>query len=176
MPTSSGCGGALRGVEENEVREIVEELRSHILEKAVGGDVDSALAALGGPEELAGRYLTDSLLARAAGSRSPVRLLRSLLRWASLSLGWLLCAVGIRARVFLRRRFHSGGALQAVSSQNAGIWTYATLRAIWGFPFGWAMGTRREWARNHWAGGLCRWGCWWVADWSCSPRALPCGA
>ena len=53
-------------------REIVQELRSHILEKDAGGNVDSALAALGSPEELAGRYLTDSLLARAAGSRSPV--------------------------------------------------------------------------------------------------------
>src|SRR6516162_8871614 len=81
----------LRSISESDVREIVEELRSHILDKAsvsgevTAGAVDAALAALGSPEELAGEYMTDNLLARAEVSGSPVRILGSLFRWASLS-------------------------------------------------------------------------------------------
>src|SRR5271169_4784376 len=87
--------GRLRGANDEEVREIVAELRSHIIDKAaVSGEangeitpagVDAALAALGSPEELASQYMTDTLLARAEVSRSPLQILRSLFRWASLS-------------------------------------------------------------------------------------------
>jgi hypothetical protein len=116
----------LGGVDDGEVREIVEELRSHILEKAAGGDGDvhAVLAALGSPEELAGRYLTDSLLARAAGSRSPVRLLRSLSRWASLSLAGFFVLLGSAVGYF------TGGVCILVAlckpfhPKNAGLWTY----------------------------------------------------
>src|SRR5579864_7419968 len=81
----------LRGMNPDDVRDIIEELRSHITDKAAsGGDVttagiEAALAALGTPEELAGQYMTDALLARAEVSRSPLRILDSLFRWASLS-------------------------------------------------------------------------------------------
>jgi len=67
---------------------IVEELRSHILDKAsangeaTAAGVDAALAALGRPEDLAREYVTDAVLARAEVSRSPVRILKSLFRWA----------------------------------------------------------------------------------------------
>jgi hypothetical protein len=47
--------------------------------------VDAVLAALGSPEELASQYMTDDLQARAEVSRSPLTILRTLLRWASLS-------------------------------------------------------------------------------------------
>src|SRR5208282_4760315 len=66
-----------------EIREIVEELRSHILDKAsaygeeAAAGVDAALAALGSPEELASNYVTDAMLARAEVSRSPVGILIS---------------------------------------------------------------------------------------------------
>ncbi len=76
----------LRGVAEANARDIVEELRSHIVEKAsVGGTVgavgvDAAIASLGSPEELAHQYVTDDLLARAESSRSPLLILNSLLR------------------------------------------------------------------------------------------------
>ena len=69
--------GRLRGFNDAEVREVVDELRSHIADKlATTGTanvaaVDDALAALGTPEELASQYITDNLLARAEVSRSP---------------------------------------------------------------------------------------------------------
>ena len=59
----------LRGLSQEEIREIVEELRSHILDKAsangeaTAAGVDAALAALGRPEDLAREYVTDAVLA-----------------------------------------------------------------------------------------------------------------
>ena len=80
----------LRGFDNQQVAEIVAELRSHIMDKlAIPGDavtaaqVDAALAALGSPEELASQYITDNLLARAEVSRSLLPLLDGLFRWAS---------------------------------------------------------------------------------------------
>lgn len=81
----------LRGMDREDIREIVEELRGHIQEKteAAGeikmATVDAVLAALGSPEELASQYVTDDLLARAEVSRSPWRTLEGLFHWASLS-------------------------------------------------------------------------------------------
>src|ERR1700689_3118775 len=72
----------LRGMNDEDAREIVEELRSHIQDRvAASGQVtaagvEGALAALGRPEELASQYITDSLLARAEVSRSPLRILQ----------------------------------------------------------------------------------------------------
>ncbi|MGA9042526.1 MAG: DUF1700 domain-containing protein [Terriglobales bacterium] len=81
----------LRGLSDEDSRDIVEEIRSHVLDKAaIGGDITpdavvSALAALGNPEALASQYVTDDLLMRAQVARSPWLILRSLFRWAGLS-------------------------------------------------------------------------------------------
>ena len=86
----------LRGLHADDIREIVEELRSHILDKAAAGGqltaagVAAALTALGSPEKLAGEYVTDSLLAQAEISRTPWRIFDALFRWASLSLAGFL--------------------------------------------------------------------------------------
>jgi len=61
----------LRGLSRDDIREIVEELRGHILERATldgevsAAGVQAALANLGNPERLAREYVTDNLLARA---------------------------------------------------------------------------------------------------------------
>jgi uncharacterized membrane protein len=106
-------GKRLRGLSDQDSSDVVKEIRSHILDKAAmegevtPGSVASALADLGSPEELAGQYLTDDLLARAQVSGSPWLVLQSLFRWASLSLvglsmltfsvwlypGWIICPV-----------------------------------------------------------------------------------
>src|SRR5580693_10576577 len=72
----------LRDINEQDMRDIVEELRSHILDKSGGGGeastidkVAQTLDALGSPDQLAAEYLTDNLLARAEVSRSPMRIL-----------------------------------------------------------------------------------------------------
>ena len=115
---------ALRGVDDVEVREIVEELRSHIQEKAAGGKVETVLATLGNPRDLAGHYLTDSLLERATESQSPVRLLRSLFRWASLSLAGFFVLLGSVVGYFTGGVFILVALCKPFHPQNAGIWTY----------------------------------------------------
>lgn len=83
---------SLRGLRQEDAQEIVQELRSHILDKAaIGGQVApagiaSALEALGAPHELAGQYLSDDLLVRAQASRTPWTILHAAFHWATLSL------------------------------------------------------------------------------------------
>lgn len=83
----------LRGIAEEDARDIVEEIRSHILDKTAGGDVvEAVLAKLGSPEDLATQYVTDQLLTRAQASRSPALMLYSFVRWAMISVAgfWIL--------------------------------------------------------------------------------------
>jgi uncharacterized membrane protein len=120
----------LRGLHDEDVREIVEELRSHILDKVAAppsgqmtaAEVDRALAALGSPEELASQYLTDDLLARAEVSRSPLRILESLFRWASLSVAGFLVLLGSILGYFLGVVFILVAALKAFHPRTAGVW------------------------------------------------------
>lgn len=122
--------GRLRGVNQNDVREIVEELRGHILDKAAGSGevtpagVDTALAALGSPEELASEYVTDNLLARAEVSRSPLRILESLFRWASLRVAGFFVLMGSILGYFLGGAFMWCAVLKIIHRQSAGLWVY----------------------------------------------------
>jgi uncharacterized membrane protein len=112
----------LRGMNDDDAREIVEELRSHIRDKAAASGqmtaegVDRALASLGSPEDLASQYMTDDLLARAVVSRSPLRIVQSLFRWASLSIAGLVVLLCSIVGIFPRRGFHCRGRVEAISS------------------------------------------------------------
>jgi HAAS domain-containing protein len=120
----------LRGMNGDDAREIVAELRSHVVEKAtVSGQltpaaVDAALAALGSPEALAAEYLTDDLLARAEASRSPLRVLEGMFRWASLSVtgffALLVSIVGYSLGAILML----GALLKPFHPQTAGLWAF----------------------------------------------------
>jgi len=117
----------LRGTDEQDVREIVEELRSHILDKmgtedVSAGAVDATVAALGSPEELASEYMTDNLLARAEVSRSPVRILESLFRWASLSIAGFFAFLSSVVGYLLGTSFILCAVLKPLHPQTAGLW------------------------------------------------------
>jgi uncharacterized membrane protein len=126
----------LRGMHDDDAREIVEELRSHIRDKAAASGpagsppsgqmtaaaVEQALAALGSPEELASQYLTDDLLARAEVSRSPLRILESLFHWASLSVAGFLVLLGSMVGYFLGVVFILVAALKSFHPRTAGVW------------------------------------------------------
>jgi hypothetical protein len=121
--------GRLRGVNEQDVREIVEELRNHILDKAsLGGaevtasGVGATLAELGSPEELASEYMSDSLLARAEVSRSPVRILESLFRWASLSIAGFFAFLTSIVGYLLGVSFILCAVLKPVHPPTTGLW------------------------------------------------------
>lgn len=118
----------LRGMNEAEVREIVEELRSHLLDRtgasgaATEASVDAALAALGSPETLAAEYMTGEVLARAEVSRSPWRVLDSLFRWASLSFAGFWVLLVSLAGYFLGAVLYLSAALKPFHPHTAGLW------------------------------------------------------
>ena len=122
----------LLGIDEPAVRDIVEELRSHITDKVAAGGaataaaVDAALAGLGSPEELANEYLTDNLLARAEASRSPLRILESLFRWASLSVAGFFVLISSIIGYFLGIVFILVAALKPFHPHTAGLWLLPT--------------------------------------------------
>jgi len=69
--------GRLRGISDAAGADIVDEIRSHLLDRAAASgpltadSVAEAIAALGNPEDLARAYLDDETLARARPGRSP---------------------------------------------------------------------------------------------------------
>jgi hypothetical protein len=111
--------------------EIVEELRSHILERAsANGEtgsaaVEEALAALGRPEDLAAQYMADDLLERAAARRSPWLLLRGLLRWASLSAVGAFVLLGCTIGYFVGGCLMLCAWLKPLHPHTAGLWRLA---------------------------------------------------
>lgn len=121
---------SLRGMKDEDINEIVEELRSHILDKAnVRGEptlteVDATLVALGNPEELASAYVIDAMLAQARVSRSPVWILRALFRWASLSFAGFLVLLGSFVGYFLGVVFLLSAVLKPLHPHTAGLWVF----------------------------------------------------
>lgn len=124
----------LRGFDPSAVGEIVEELRSHILDRAAQSEdmsgeakpaaIDTALAGLGSPEELADQYVTDNLLARAEISRSPLRILRSLFRWGSLSVAGFFVLLGSLVGYFFGVVFMLVAVAKLFHPHTAGLWTF----------------------------------------------------
>jgi hypothetical protein len=120
----------LRGMNSEDANEIVEELRSHLAEKAAANGqitaagVDAALTLLGTPEELATQYTTDALLARAEVSRSPLRILESLFRWASLSVAGFLVLLTSIVGYFLGGALMLCAVLKTIHPQSGGLWAF----------------------------------------------------
>ena len=118
----------LRGLSDQDSSDVVEEIRSHILDKAAvegeitPGAVASALAALGSPEELASQYVTDDLLTRARVTRSPWLILRSLFRWASLSFAGFCILMFSVIGYFLAGAFVLCAVLKPIYPHTAGLW------------------------------------------------------
>jgi hypothetical protein len=104
----------LRDLMEEDMNDIVEEIRAHILDKTAAGadpaEVEQTLAALGAPGDLAARYCTEEMMRRAEAHRSSTQKARIAGRWtvsilaglvvvivsaAGYSFGGLLVIVGI---------------------------------------------------------------------------------
>jgi hypothetical protein len=119
---------ALRSLPREQANDIVEELRSHILEKSTANGpmtpaiVDAVLAALGKPENLASLYLTDDLQVRALASRSPLLILRTLFRWASLSFAGFWVLIASLVGYFLSLSMLVCALLRPIHPYTAGLW------------------------------------------------------
>jgi hypothetical protein len=120
----------LRDVASEEVNDIIGELRSHILEKSTvhgelgARDVEAALEGLGKPEDLASEYMTDAALARAEVSRSPIRILASLFRWASLSVAGFFVLISSLLGYFVGAAVILCAVLKPIHPQSAGLWSF----------------------------------------------------
>ena len=118
----------LRGFQDQQVAEIVAELRSHIMDKLATGSesaaaqVDVILAALGSTEELASQYITDNLLAHAEVNRSPLRVLNTLFRWATLSVTGFCVLLGSVIGYFFGVVLILVAVFKVIHPQNAGLW------------------------------------------------------
>jgi len=118
----------LRGLGEEQVSEIIAELRSHIAERAApageltADGVSVALRALGTSEELARAYAADEVLARAEISRSPLRLLDSLFAWATMSVAGFLVLIGAMTGYFAGLVFLLVAWLKPFHPATAGLW------------------------------------------------------
>src|SRR5262249_20832203 len=85
-----------------EVHDILQEIRGHILERAeASGELTeerlvAILKALGRPEEIAPPYQVDSVVAKARASWSPRLILRGIQRWSVVSVwGFVLFVLGV---------------------------------------------------------------------------------
>jgi uncharacterized membrane protein len=85
-----------------EINDILREIRGHILERAEStGDLTneklvSILKALGKPEDIGPLYQAEAMVARARSSFSPALILRTVVRWAMVSVaGFVTFIVGL---------------------------------------------------------------------------------
>ena len=134
----------LSELRDEDVNDIVEEIRAHILDKTSGGtagnDVAATLAALGTPEELAARYRSDELLQRAQITRSPLTRLHGLFRWATLSIvGFIVFFVSVFG-------YALGGGLVIMAGlkvlwpHQTGLWKTVYPDGTWGLSFSFSSG------------------------------------
>jgi uncharacterized membrane protein len=140
----------LRGMSSETSREIIEELRSHIADKASAGGVliphkvDAALDALGSPANLASLYTTDELLMQAEVSRSPVKIIDSLSRWASFSIIGFLVLISSVFGYFVGFALVLCAVLKPFHSPAAGLWRLADGELSLRMGFGIAPPAGRE--------------------------------
>jgi uncharacterized membrane protein len=125
----------LRGFKSEDADEIVDELRSHILEKISESEaelpgiaenaLDAALAGLGSPEQLAAQYAADKVLARTEAARSPFRILQSLFRWATLSTAGLFLFLTTLIGYLSGIVFILVAIAKVFHPHSAGLWSIA---------------------------------------------------
>jgi len=118
----------LRNLPEPQVADILQELRSHVLERAQSDGVlsapatDAALQSLGSPQEVASLYVAENFMARAESSRTPWMVLRGVFVWAMLSLkGFLVFAVCLIGYAF-GAAFFIAALAKPFNPHAVGLW------------------------------------------------------
>lgn len=134
---------ALRPLPAEEALEIVEEIRSHVLDSAEqnGGlseeRLDTALGRLGRAAELAAMYVTESLVRRAEVSRSPWLALRSIFRWATLSVAGFFVFLGSLIGYGIGASFVVCALVKPFAPGRVGLWKLADPADDLSFSLGW---------------------------------------
>jgi hypothetical protein len=118
----------LRKLPSDQVTDIVEEIRSHVLDTAgpretmTEAGVRETLSRLGPASALASTYVTQNLLGEAARSRSPWMLLKSTFRWATLSLQGLFVFLGAVIGYSLAAIFSFCALAKPINPHRVGVW------------------------------------------------------
>ena len=115
-----------------EVHDILQEIRGHILERAeASGELTEErlvgiLKSLGRPEEIAPLYHVDSVVAKARASSSPRVVMRAIQRWSHFSvLGVVLFVIGVLAYT-LSFSLMVWGVAKIVAPHEVGAWLSPT--------------------------------------------------
>lgn len=118
----------LRGIPSAQAVEIVQELRSHILDRALtGGDVTEAAVAaalerLGRPKEVAAMYVAENIVTRAETSFSPWLVLKGLFRWAGISTAGVFVFFGALTGYVLALSFTLSALMKPFAPERVGLW------------------------------------------------------
>jgi uncharacterized membrane protein len=115
---------ALTGMTVSEREDIVEEIHMHIRERLSDpqSSLDTVLAGLGSPEELAQQYRTGLLVQRAQKSRSPLVILRAALRWATTGVEGFIVFVSALVGYVTGFCFLLLALMKPLFPHNAGLW------------------------------------------------------
>ena len=116
----------LRDLMEEDMNDIVEEIRTHILDKTAPGDdpgqVEQTLAALGAPRDLAARYCTEEMMRRAEAHRSSTQKARIAGRWTFSILAGVVVLVVSAAGYSFGGLLVIAGIAKVMWPKGTGLW------------------------------------------------------
>jgi uncharacterized membrane protein len=118
----------LRTLPEPQVADILQELRSHILERAQSGGTLSdtatgeALQSLGRPHDVASAYLAENVMAQAESSRTPWMVLRGVFLWATLSIKGFVVLTACLIGYLFGAAFFIAALAKPFNPHAVGLW------------------------------------------------------
>lgn len=129
----------LRDLMEEDVNDIVKEIRAHILDKTTDAanpeQVEQTLAALGTPAALASRYRTEELMKRAQTHRSGAQKALLAMQWIGTVVGGLVAFAVSVVGYCLGGGLVVLGVLKIVWPQGTGLWESHGPGDSWGLSF-----------------------------------------
>jgi len=117
----------LKGLSEAESREVLLELRAHVLDRVEGhltpNAVEAALAALGGPREVARANVTERVAAVMEKDRGFFAVLAAVVRLAGLSIGGFLLFMVSLVGYGMAGGFLFAAAWKPFDPRHVGMWS-----------------------------------------------------
>ncbi|MGZ3377855.1 MAG: DUF1700 domain-containing protein [Phenylobacterium sp.] len=130
----------LSGLPDAEAREVIAELRSHVLDKVDGAPtpqrVEAAIAELGSPKEVARINVTERVVAHIETHRSPLSVLRGVVRLAGLSAYGFFAFLVSFTGYATAAAFLVTAAIKPFWREHAGLWLVPDPAGAWNFSLG----------------------------------------
>jgi hypothetical protein len=118
--------GHLKGLSEAEIREVLLELRAHVLDKVEGNmtpkTVEAAIAALGTPREVGRANVTERVAAVMEKNRGFFGVLAAVVRLAGLSVAGFLVFMVSLIGYSMAAGFLAVAAIKPFAPANTGMW------------------------------------------------------